>query len=286
MMEPQFTEKTLETYEEGRRRFHDEWVRAGVIKAFMDGVIESHTAAMLEPYTDDSKLSGSLNYTPEQFRKLVAELDRRRFQVITHAIGTRAIRTALDAYQAVEQANGPRDRRFRIEHIENINPADIPRFGRLRVIASMQPYHCYPEPNLANIWARNIGPERLPYSFAWHDIAAAGAKLAFGSDWPVVSLDPFIGIQNAVTRQDKNGQPPGGWVGNQKVTLDEALAAYTRDAAFAEFEENLKGSLDPGKLADVVVLSQDLFAINPLEIRKTAVLLTVVGAKVVYCAGL
>jgi hypothetical protein len=269
-------------YEEGRRRFHDEWVRGGVIKAFMDGVVESHTAAMLEPYSDDSKLSGSLNYTPEQFRDNVVELDRRHFQVITHAIGDRAIRTALDAYQAAAQINGPRDRRLRIEHIETIHPEDIPRLGRLGVIASMQPYHCYPEPNLFNIWARNIGPQRLPYSFAWHDLAAAGAKLAFGSDWPVVSLDPFIGIQNAVTRQDWSGQPREGFVSAQKVTLNQALAAYTRGGAFAEFEEDQKGTLEPGKLADVVVLSQDLFAAHPLEIRKTRVVLTIVGGRIVF----
>ncbi len=285
-MEPELAEKTLETYEEARRRFHDEWLRAGVIKAFMDGVIESHTAAMLEPYSDDPQRIGSMNYTSEQFRKNVLELDRRHFQVITHAIGDKAIRTALDAYQAAAQTNGPRDRRFRIEHIEDINPADIPRFGRLRVIASMQPFHCYPEPNLLNVWARNVGPTRLPYSFAWHDLAAGGARLAFGSDWPVVSLDPFIGIQNAVTRQDWNGQPPGGWVSQQKVALEQTLAAYTRDAAYAEFEENLKGSLQPGKLADLIVLSQDLFATNPLEIRKTTVLLTVVGGRVVHRVGL
>jgi predicted amidohydrolase YtcJ len=282
MMEPELSEKTLAMFEEGRRRFNDEWLRSGVIKAFMDGVIESHTAAMLEPYCDDPNLSGSLNYTPDQFNRNVMELDRRHFQVITHAIGTRAIRTTLDAYQKAAEANGPRDRRFRVEHIENINPADIPRFGRLHVIASMQPYHCYPEANLINIWARNVGPARLPYSFAWHDLAAAGAVLAFGSDWPVVSLDPFIGIQNAVTRQDNDGQPPDGWVGHQKVTLEQALAAYTRDAAYAEFEDNFKGSLAPGKLADLIVLSRDLFAIKPLEIRKTKVVLTMVGGKIVH----
>lgn len=282
MMEPKLTEKTLAMYEEGRRRFNDEWVRGGVIKAFMDGVVESHTAAMLEPYSDDPHLSGSMNYTPQQFRDIVVELDRRHFQVMTHAIGDRAVRTVLDAYQAAEQINGPRDRRLRIEHIEIINPQDIPRFGRLGVVASMQPFHCYPEPNLFNIWARNIGPKRLPYSFAWHDLAAAGAKLAFGSDWPVVSLDPFIGIQNAVTRQDWDGRPHEGFVSAQKVTLDQTLAAYTRDGAYAEFEENQKGTLEPGKLADVIVLSQDLFAVKPLEIRKTSVVLTIVGGRIVY----
>lgn len=282
VLDPRLTPEPYDSYELARRRFNDEWVRAGVIKAFMDGVVESHTAAMLQPYADDARLSGSLNFTPEQFRQIVAELDRRHFQIITHAIGDRAVRTILDSYQNAQAVNGSRDRRFRIEHIETINPADIPRFGRLGVIASMQPYHCYPEPNLFNIWARNIGAARLPYSFAWHDIAASGAWLAFGSDWPVVSLDPFIGIQNAVTRQDNSGKPPGGWVGHQKITLDQALAAYTRDAAYAEFEDNLLGTLEPGKLADVIVLSQNLFNIAPLEIRKTSVELTIVGGMVVF----
>jgi predicted amidohydrolase YtcJ len=286
MMEPKLEEETLEAYEAARRRFHDAWLRAGLIKAFMDGVVESHTAAMLAPYADDPKLRGSLNYTPEQFRANVLELDRRHFQIMTHAIGDRAVRTTLDAYQAAQEAHGPGDRRFRIEHIETISPKDIPRFGRLQVIAGMQPYHCYPEPNLFNIWARNAGPERLPYSFAWHDLAAAGAKLAFGSDWPVVSLDPFIGLQNAVTRQDVSGQPPGGWVGAQRVTLEQALAAYTRDAAYAEFEDLRKGSLEPGKLADAIVLSQDLLRISPLDIAKTRALMTIVGGKIVYREGL
>jgi len=281
MMEPRLSPQTLARYEDARRRFRDAWVRAGVIKAFMDGVVESHTAAMLEPYADDPKLTGSMNYAPGQFRENVVELDRRHFQVMTHAIGDRAIRTTLDAYQAAQETNGLRDRRFRIEHIENINAADIPRFGRLGVIAGMQPYHCYPEPNLLNVWSRNIGPERLPYSFAWHDLAASGARLAFGSDWPIVSLNPLIGIQNAVTRQDDQGRPVGGWVARQRVTLEQALAAYTRDAAYADFQENIKGALEAGKLADVIVLSQNLFDIKPLDIGKTVVLLTIVGGKIV-----
>jgi hypothetical protein len=146
----------------------------------------------------------------------------------------------------------------------------------------MQPYHAYPEPNLEGIWARNVGLRRLPYSFAWHDISAGGARLAFGSDWPVVSLDPFIGIQNAVSRQRSDGSPPGGWVGRQKITLEQVLAAYTRDAAYAQFEEKIKGSLEPGKLADVIVLSQHLFQIDPLAISKTTVLLTIVDGKIVW----
>jgi predicted amidohydrolase YtcJ len=286
MMKPQLSAADFAEFQEGRRRFHDEWLSAGVIKAFMDGVVESHTAAMLVPYSDDPHLSGALNYTPEQFRANVIELDRRHFQVMTHAIGDRAVRTTLDAYQAAEQTNGPRDRRYRIEHIETINPADIPRFGQLHVIAGMQPYHCYPEPNLFNVWARNIGSARLPYSFVWHDLASDGATLAFGSDWPVVSLDPCIGIQNAVTREDDDGKPAGGWIGKQKLTLDQALTAYTRDAAYTEFEEATRGSLEPGKLADVIVLSQDLFKIAPLAIHKTQVQMTIVGGRVVYQEGM
>jgi predicted amidohydrolase YtcJ len=137
------------------------------------------------------------------------------------------------------------------------------------------------QPNLLNVWSRNIGTERLPYSFAWHDLAASGARLAFGSDWPIVSLNPFIGIQNAVTRQDDQGRPVGGWVARQRVTLEQALAAYTRDAAYADFQENIKGVLEAGKLADVIVLSENLFDIKPLDIGKTVVLLTIVGGKIV-----
>ncbi len=281
-LEPAFTPRILARYESLRRRFRGPWLRAGVIKAFMDGVIESHTAAMIEPYADDPSLRGSMNYTPEQFNGLVRELDRRRFQVITHAIGDLGIRTTLDAYEAAAKSNGLRDRRFRIEHIENIHPADIPRFGKLGVIASMQPLHAYPGENLEAIWGRNVGPARIANSFPWHSIAAGGARLNYGSDWPVVTLDPFIGIQNAVTRQRHDGTPAGGWVPEQRVTLDQALAAYTRDAAWGQFEENVKGTLTPGKLADVIVLSQDLFRISPLDIHKTKVVLTVVGGKVVH----
>lgn len=281
-MEPKLTPEVLERYEDARRRFRGEWVRAGVIKAYMDGVIESHTAAMIEPYADDASLRGSQNYTFDQFNELVRELDRRKFQVITHAIGDLGIRRTLDAYEYAKLTNGPRDRRFRIEHIENIHPADIPRFGKLGVIASMQPLHAYPGPNLEAIWGRNVGPARMPNSFAWQSIAKGGAKLNFGSDWPVVTLDPFEGIQNAVTRQRTDGTPAGGWVPEQRVTLDQALAAYTREAAWGQFEENIKGTLTSGKLADVIVLSQDLFNISPLDIYKTKVVLTVVGGKIVH----
>jgi len=279
---PTTTEKEIADFEKARKLYRSPWVRAGVIKGFMDGVIESHTAAMLEPYADDPKLNGKPNFTQKEIDRLVAELDRRGFQVMLHAIGDGGIRMALDAYENALKANGPRDRRFRIEHIESISPVDIPRFAGLGVIASFQPYHCYPESNLVEIWARNVGHERLPYSFAWNDIRRHGARLTFGSDWPVVSLSPWIGLQNAVTRQTDDGQPAGGWVGAQRVTLPQAIRAYTLDAAYAEFEDRRKGSLRPGKLADIIVLSQNPFEISPLKIRETKVLLTIVGGRIVH----
>jgi predicted amidohydrolase YtcJ len=278
------TSEELASFDEGRRRYHDDWVRAGVVKFFADGVVETHTAAMLEPYADDPKLRGSTNYTPEVFQNFVLELDRRNFQIITHAIGDRAVRMALDAYEAAERQNGPRDRRFRIDHIETVSPDDIPRFARLGVVASMQPYHlCIGEcPDEGDVWATNLGPTRLRHAMAWQELEAAGTRLVFGSDWPVASLNPFFAIQTAITRRDLHGQPAGGWHGEQKLTLEQALAGYTRDAAYAAFLENQVGTLQPKKYADLIVLSQNLFDAPALEISKTRVELTMVGGRIVY----
>jgi len=282
------TPQELQSFEEGRRRFHDDWVRAGLIKFFADGVVESHSAAMLEPYADDPYLRGSTSYTPDEFQKFVTELDRRGFQIMTHAIGDRAVRMTLDVYETAEKQNGARDRRFRIEHIETINPSDIPRFGQLGVIASVMPYHlclggC---PNEGGVWASNLGPARLRSAFAWRDLLASGAHLAFGSDWPVASLNPLLGIQTAVTRQDLNGKPQEGWNSQQKLTLDQALAGYTRDAAFASFFDQRIGSLEAGKLADLIVLSQNLFEVPALKISETKVQLTIVGGRIVWRGGI
>lgn len=281
-LRPGISPKEIKKFESARRRFHSSWVRAGLVKGFVDGVIESHTAALLEPYADDPTQQGKLNYTPEELARLVQDLDRRGFQVMLHAIGDRGVRVALDAFEAAMKTNHQPDRRFRLEHIETISPSDVQRMGQLGIIASYQPLHCYPEPNLEEVWARNVGPQRLPYAFAWRDVAQAGARLAFGSDWPVVTLNPLPGIQNAITRQDNEGRPPGGWVGHQKVSLAEALAGYTINAAYAQFQEKLQGSLEVGKWADLIVLSQNLFDIEPQEIHKTEVLFTVAGGKVVY----
>jgi predicted amidohydrolase YtcJ len=221
----------------------------------------------------------------DKYKAAVRELDRRGIQVTTHAIGEGAVRLALDAYEAAAKANGTKDHRPRIEHIETITAADIPRFGRLGVIPSMQPLHAYPDEDALEIWARNAGPDRVTRAFAWQSIAKNGGRLAYGSDWPVVTLNPWEGVQNAVTREDVNGKPPGGWVPNERVSLAQAIEAYTLGAAFAGRREKTEGSLEAGKLADLILLDQNLFEIDPLKIGKTQVLLTMVGGKTVYRAS-
>jgi len=250
----------------------------------MDGVIETHTAAMLAPYSDDPTLSGQLFWDIEKYKKGVAELDRRRIQVFTHAIGDRAIRTALDAYENAAAANGTTDARHRIEHIEDVSAEDIPRFGKLDVIASMQPLHAYPDDDTLKAWAPNVGPERAKRAWVWHSIQAAGGVLAFGSDWPVVTLSPWAGLQNALTRQTTEGDPKGGWIPSERIGLADAIKGYTLNAAFAGHRERSEGSLEPGKLADLIVVSQDLFKIDPMKIVDTQVMLTMVGGRVVYTA--
>ena len=262
-------------------RYHDDWLSAGKAKFFLDGVIETRTAAMLAPYMDDEK-SGELLWDPDEYQNAVSELDRQGIQVFTHAIGDRAIRLALDAYENAQKANHTHDARHRIEHIEDASAADLPRFGKLGVIASFQPLHAYPDDDVLKIWSGNIGPERAQRGFAWHSVASAGGVLAFGSDWPIVTLNPWPGVQNALTRQTREGDPPGGWLPRERSALDDAIKAYTLGAAFAGHREKTEGSLEPGKVADLIVLAQDLFKIEPSEIAKTEVLLTMVEGKVVY----
>jgi predicted amidohydrolase YtcJ len=279
---PELTAASLEKIEQARRTYHDDWISGGVVKTMLDGVVEAHTAAMLTPYSDDPSQTGKLFWDPEKYTQAVSELDRRGLQVFTHAIGTRAVRLALDAYHNAATSNHTSDARHRVEHIETITPQDIPRFGKENVIASMQPLHAYPDDDTLKIWARNAGPERASRGWPWQSIEKNGGVLAFGSDWPVVTLNPWSGVQNAVTRQTVEGNPPGGWLPQERVSLEDAIKAYTLDAAFAGRREKTEGSLEPGKLADLIVLSQDLFKIDPSQIVKTEVLLTVVGGKVVY----
>jgi predicted amidohydrolase YtcJ len=279
---PALTPDSNALIESARRRYNDDWISGGVVKTMLDGVVEAHTAAMLEPYSDDPTLSGKLFWDPDKYKATIADLDARGFQIFTHAIGDKAVRLALDAYQNAATVNHTKDGRPRIEHIETISARDIDRFGKLGVIASMQPLHSYPDEDTLDIWARNIGPERAQRAWVWHSIEDKGGALAFGSDWPVVTLNPWPGVQTALTRQTDQGKPEYGFVPQQRLGLDDTLRAYTIGAAFAGHREKTEGSIEIGKLADLIVIDRDLFKIEPTEIGKTEVLMTMVGGKIVY----
>ncbi|HET7150732.1 MAG TPA: amidohydrolase [Candidatus Acidoferrum sp.] len=281
---PELRPKDLEAIEAAHRKFHDEWIDAGAVKFMVDGVVESHTAAMLEPYSDDPSLKGKPFWEPANYNAAVAELDKRGLQLFTHAIGDYGVRMALDGYENAEQRNHKADRRPRIEHIETIAAADIPRFGKLGVIASMQPLHSYPDSDTLDVWARNVGPDRASRAWAWKSISEDGGHLAFGSDWPVVTLNPWEGIQTAVTRQTAEGTPPGGFDPEQRLTVAQSVDGYTLGAAFAGRREKTEGSLEVGKVADLIIVSQDIFDIDAHKISATKVLTTIVGGRLVYQA--
>lgn len=257
----------------------DRWVSTGGVKGFVDGSLGSHTAAFLKPYTDLPTDTGLFVNTEEDLYRWISDADKAGLQVVIHAIGDRAINTLLNIYERVASENGERDRRFRIEHSQHIAFADIPRYGKLEVIASMQPYHAIDDGR----WAEGyIGPERIRTTYAFRSLIDSGATLAFGSDWFVAPATPLEGIYAAVTRRTLDGKNPDGWVPEQKITVDEALKAYTINAAYASFEEDSKGTLEPGKLADFVVLDHDLTAIDPVEIWDMKVQQTWVGGKKVF----
>lgn len=281
---PSLRPQDIDAIEAARKKFHDEWIDAGAVKFMVDGVIESHTAAMLEPYSDDPSLKGKPFWEPANYNAAVAELDKRGLQLFTHAIGDYGVRMALDGYENAAQQNHLKDRRSRIEHIETVATSDIPRFGKLAVIASMQPLHSYPNADTLDVWARNIGPDRASRAWAWKTIAEGGGHLAFGSDWPVVTLNPWEGIQTAVTRQTAEGTPEAGFVPEQRLTVAQAVDGYTQGAAFAGRREKTEGSIEVGKLADLIVISQNIFDINPHKIGATKVVTTIVGGRVVYQA--
>jgi predicted amidohydrolase YtcJ len=281
---PQLRPQDLEAIENGRKKYHGDWIDAGAVKFMVDGVVESHTAAMLEPYTDDPSVKGKLFWEPSNYKAAVTELDKRGMQLFTHAIGEYGVRTALDVYENAAKVNHTRDRRPRIEHIETIAAADLPRFGRLGVIASMQPLHSYPDSNTLNVWARNVGPQRASRAWSWKSISDAGGRLAFGSDWPVVTLNPWEGVQTAVTRQTADGTPEAGFVPEQRLTVAQTIEGYTLGAAFAGHREKWEGSLEPEKLADLIIVSQNVFEIVPQKLAETQVLTTIVGGQVVYQA--
>ncbi|HJQ71762.1 MAG TPA: amidohydrolase family protein [Blastocatellia bacterium] len=259
----------------------DDWLRLGGLKAFMDGSLGSTTALFFEPFTDAPNTSGLMleeNIPEGKMKQTIKDADRAGLQCSIHAIGDRANNLLLNYFEEVARENGPRDRRFRIEHAQHLRPDDIPRFARLGVIPSMQPYHAIDDGRWAE---KRIGPVRIKTTYAFRSLLDTNATLVFGSDWYVAPLSPILGIHAAVTRQTIDGKNPGGWIPEQKITVEEAVRAYTQSCAYAEFAEREKGTLEAGKLADIVVLSQDIFRINPNEIQKTAVVHTIVGGRVV-----
>ncbi|MGE0625876.1 MAG: amidohydrolase [Pseudomonadales bacterium] len=261
----------------------DQWLRIGGLKGFMDGSLGSHTAAFFEPFTDTPEDRGLFINEPADMAAWIDAADAAGLQIMVHAIGDRAISALLDIYADVAAANGPdRDRRFRIEHAQHIHPDDITRFAEQHVIASMQPYHAIDDGRWAD---RVIGPERAKTTYAFRGLLDAGARVAFGSDWFVAPPVPLTGIYAAATRRTLDGGHPQGWVPEQKIAVEEALTAYTLTAAYASFEENEKGSLAPGKLADLVLLEKDITAIPPEQIRDVRVLRTIIGGRTAYPAS-
>jgi predicted amidohydrolase YtcJ len=257
----------------------DAWLRIGALKGFVDGSLGSHTAAFHEPFTDAPGDRGLFVNTPGDLHAWIAGADAAGLHLIVHAIGDRANATLLDLFARVASDHGPRDRRFRIEHAQHLAPADIPRFAELGVIASMQPYHAIDDGRWAE---RVIGPLRSRTTYAFRSLLDARATLAFGSDWFVAPPTPLEGIYAAVTRRTLDDGHPEGWVPEQKITVEEALVAYTRAAAFASFEEEQKGSIAPGMLADLAVVDRDLRTMPPADIRRARVLRTIVGGRTVY----
>jgi len=257
----------------------DPWLKTGALKAMTDGSGGSRTAAMFEPFANDPGNRGLLMFEPEELQQMVRERDAAGFQIALHAIGDRAIRVTLDAFEAAQKQNGRRDARHKIEHVQYVHRQDVPRFRQFGVIASMQPVHL-----LAEIrWTTPLlGAARIHQAYAVNSLLKAGARVALGTDYPVEQISPLRGIYAASTREFDTGGPEGGYVPDEKITVEQAIHAYTLGSAFAEFEENRKGTLAPGKLADLVVLSNDITRIPPRQILQTEVLQTMVGGRIVY----
>ncbi len=265
-----------------RAHFGSAMLRTGGLKGFADGSLGSTTALFFEPYVDAPNTSGipSDEMFPEgAMLERVRGADRAGLQVIIHAIGDRANDNILSIYEQVEREDGDRDRRFRIEHAQHLRSQDIPRFARGKVIASMQPYHAIDDGRWAE---KRIGHERARTTYAFRSLLDSGATLAFGTDWTVAPLDPMLTIYAAATRRTLDGKHPDGWISEQKISVEETVRGYTIGSAFAEFQEKEKGTISPGKLADLVILTRDIFKIDPTEIKNTKVVMTIMDGRVVY----
>jgi predicted amidohydrolase YtcJ len=265
-----------------RAAFGDDMIRIGGLKGFADGSLGSSTALFFEPYNDTPTNRGLLfeQMLPEGIMlQRVEAADKLGLQVMIHAIGDEANWRILEVYRQVTEKNGPRDRRFRIEHAQHLRASEVPRFGPEKVIASMQPYHAADDGRWCE---KRIGAVRTKGTYAFRSLLDSGAVLAFGSDWTVAPLTPLTGIKAAATRQTLDGRHPNGWVPEQKISVDQALRAYTVGSAYAEFADRVKGSITPGKLADLVMLDQDIYKIDPATIDQTRVVLTILDGKVVF----
>ncbi len=257
----------------------DNYLKIGGLKGYVDGSLGSHTAAFKESFTDTPADSGFMVTSIEKLYQAIQPADKAGLQVAVHAIGDKAISEQLSIFERVASENGPRDRRFRIEHAQHISPLDIKRFNSLKVIASMQPYHAIDDGR----WAEKvIGPERIKTTYAFKSLLENKAVLAFGSDWFVAPPTPLEGIYAAVTRRTLDEKNPDGWVPQQKITVEEALRAYTYGSAYASFDEKIKGVLKKGSLADFVILEEDITRISPEQIRDVKVLKTVIGGQIIY----
>ena len=261
----------------------DPLFKAGAIKIELDGVVETQTAALLAPYTSSTD-SGTPSMDADAFNKLVRLLDAGGWQVMTHAVGDRAVNMALTAYEHAVRSNPlpDRGRRHRIEHADLVDSSDLPRFGALGVVASMQPYTGNPTLARMELWSKNVGAERSSRAWPYHSIAAGAGRLAFGSDWPAAPLNPMVGLHTAVTRTAPDGLPEGGWYAGERIALKGAIDAYTSGAAWASFDEQRKGTLAAGMLADIVVLSEDIFAAPASRLASTRVTMTIFDGRIVY----
>lgn len=259
--------------------FGDAMLRVGCLKGFADGSLGSTTAWFFEPYLDAPKSVGLASDEISTMPEMVRNADKAGLQIMIHAIGDRANATAMDSFKAAAEVNGDRDRRFRIEHAQHLRPDEIKRFGTQRVVASMQPFHIIDDGRWA--WKR-LDEKRIKGTYAFRSLLDSGAVLAFGSDSPVAPLNPLMGVYAAVTRRTLDDKNPNGWVPEQKISVEEAVRGFTYGSAYGEFQENVKGTIEVGKLADFVIISDDIFTIDPVNISKSTVLTTVLGGKVVF----
>lgn len=261
--------------------FGNEFIKIGSLKAFSDGSLGSSTAWFFERYNQDTNTCGLPMdiVTNGELHKWALDADKNKLQICIHAIGDRANSWVLDLVEDIEKTNPQWDRRFRIEHAQHLKKDDIERLAKLNVIASVQPYHCIDD----GVWAeKRIGKERLSTTYPFKSLLDAGVKLCFGTDWTVAPLNPLLGIYAAVTRRTLDDKNPGGWIPEQKISVEDAIKCYTINSAYASFEENIKGSIEVGKLADLVVLSEDILTIDPVKIKDTKVLITIFNGEVVY----